>query len=121
MRAHPGQARLQATASGRIGSPAPLCRTERGHCSISHPCTVSAGKRHQNLRATVSEIRPQLEMIVQRQQIEKMLVEKTKLVAEKEAEIVALIDKAKKFEKERVLLQSAILACICVIIGMLIK
>jgi len=83
-------------------------------------------KEIEDLIAATSAARTHVEqMLVQREQSEKKMsaqvLEWGRLLMEKDAQVAALVDRSKKLEKERVVLHSIILACICVVIGMLIK
>lgn len=83
-------------------------------------------KEIEDLIAATSAARTHVEqMLVQREQSEKKMsaqvLEWGRLLMEKDAQVAALVDRSKKLEKERVVLRSIILACICVVIGMLIK
>ena len=57
-------------------------------------------------------------MLFQGRQVEQALRLK---LAEKDAELAALGERLRRFDKERVVLRIAILTCICVCVGMLIR
>ncbi|CAN6290504.1 unnamed protein product [Urochloa humidicola] len=85
-------------------------------------------KENGKLRDSIYEAKAQIDQqLVQRARLEQMLVQRVegsdwrRALAEKEEQVVALSDKVKKFEKERLFLLSALFGCGCLVLGMMIK
>ncbi|KAG2643446.1 hypothetical protein PVAP13_2KG304802 [Panicum virgatum] len=77
--------------------------------------------RRENLHLTdsIADTRAELDqMLFQGRQVEQALRLK---LAEKDAELAALGERLRRFDKERVVLRITILTCICVCVGMLIR
>lgn len=76
-------------------------------------------RENTNLRGSISESGAELaQMVMKGRQVEQSLLLK---LAEKDVQLAAVGERIKRLEKERVVLMLAILACLCVCVGMLIK
>ncbi|KAJ1294356.1 hypothetical protein BS78_01G140100 [Paspalum vaginatum] len=72
-----------------------------------------------DLRDSISKSRTELdEVVIQGRKVEQSLLLK---LAEKDAQLAALGERVKRFEKERVVLLLAILTCVSVCVGILIR